>query len=76
MMTSSEDPFLVLPRAPQPKPTTVPRGIFAYPKGIFKASRRWEKYICILSISKYLYIYHWVLLSKIIICLLLNMSMN
>jgi len=45
-------------------------------RGTFKASRRWEKYIYILFISKYLYIHHWVLFPKIIVCLLLNMSMN
>jgi len=54
-----------------------------YPQGYIFLSERVhlrlaedEKYIHILFISKYLYIYHWVLFPKIIICLLLIMSMN
>jgi len=33
-------------------------------------------YIYIVFISKYLHIYQLILLSKVIICLLLNISMN
>jgi len=40
--------------------------------GTFKVSNRRDKYIYSLCISKYLYIYQWILFSKTIICFLLN----
>ena len=45
-------------------------------RGTFKASNRRYKYICRLFIFKYLYIYHLILFSEVIICLLLNIFMN
>ena len=44
-------------------------------RGTFKVSNRREIYIYIYCISKYLYIYQWILFSKAIACLLLNISM-
>jgi len=43
-------------------------------RGTFKVSNRREIYIYTSFISKYLYIYQWILFSKAIVCLLLNIS--
>ena len=55
--------------------TCTPRGTFAYPKGTFENSNRRE--ICIYTsfISKYLYIHQWILFSKTVICIFLNIPM-
>jgi len=53
-----------------------PRGTFPYLKGTFKVGNRREMYISMLFISNYLYIYQRILFSKIIICSLLNISVD
>ena len=50
--------------------------ILSIRRGTFKVSNRRWKYIYILFISKYVHIYQLILLSNVIICLLLNISMN
>jgi len=55
----------------------VPPGVhFPIRRGTFKFGNWGEKYIYMLFISKYLYIYQQILFSNIIICSLLNISVN
>jgi len=61
----------------------VPNLGYMYPQGyIFQSERVHlrlaieEQNIITCNFSKYLYIYQWIFFSKIIICLLLNTSMN
>jgi len=54
--------------------TRTPRGIFPIRRGTFEVSNRREICIYISFISKYLYMYQWILFSKAIICFFLNIS--